>query len=50
MAIDEGYSEECAHIFADNIVGKAINLLLFPDQPIQQANFAKKYAADFAND
>jgi two-component system chemotaxis sensor kinase CheA len=41
MAIDEGYSEECAHIFADNIVGKAINLLLFPDQPIQQANFAK---------
>jgi len=41
MIIDEGYSEECTHIFADNIVGKAINLLLFPDQPIQQANFEK---------
>lgn len=40
MTIDEGYSEECNQLFGDNIVGKAINLLLFPDQPIQQANFA----------
>lgn len=41
MIIDEGYSEECTHLFAEKLVGKAINLLLFPDQPIQQANFQK---------
>lgn len=41
MIIDDGYSEECTHLFAEKIVGKAINLLLFPDQPIQQTNFQK---------
>jgi ABC-type nitrate/sulfonate/bicarbonate transport system substrate-binding protein/signal transduction histidine kinase len=41
MLIDEGYSEECTQLFAEKIVGKAINLLLFPDQPTQQLNFQK---------
>lgn len=41
MVIDDGYSEECTHLFSQALRGKLINLLLFPDQPIQQANFQK---------
>lgn len=41
MQIDEGFSEECRHLFDESIEGKYINSLLFPDQPTLQANFAK---------
>jgi ABC-type nitrate/sulfonate/bicarbonate transport system substrate-binding protein/signal transduction histidine kinase len=41
MLIDEGYSEECTHLFAEKIAGKQIDFLLFSDQPKQQINFQK---------
>jgi len=41
MVIDDGYSEECTHLFSQAIEGKLINLLLFPDQLTQQTNFQK---------
>ena len=41
MQIDEGYSEECRHLFDKHIAGEYINKLLFPNQATLQANFAK---------
>jgi ABC-type nitrate/sulfonate/bicarbonate transport system substrate-binding protein/signal transduction histidine kinase len=41
MIIDEGYSEACNDLFAEKIAGKQINVVLFPDQPNQQALFQK---------